>query len=150
MTAARAQQILFTTHVMATAFMCGLIWFVQVVHYPMFLRFAKEGFSATMQMHQQRTTLVVAPVMLLELGTGILLLWHPYLPKWAWTLNLLSIAIVWLSTGFVQVPLHRRLETGYDFEAAAALVRSNWLRTLAWTVRSVWLGCVLTANFCKP
>lgn len=148
--AARVGQILFAAHVMATTFMCGLIWFVQVVHYPMFLRFAKEDFNATMQMHQQRTGLVVAPVMLLELGTGILLLWHPYFSKWVWTLNLLGIAIVWLSTGFAQVPLHRRLEAGYDLELAAALVRSNWLRTMVWTVRSAWLGWVLTKHLCKP
>jgi hypothetical protein len=57
------------------------------------------------------------------------------------------IAVVWLSTAFVQVPYHRRLEQGFDAAAARALATSNWIRTFAWTARGglvlAWLLRVL-------
>ena len=36
----------------------------------------------------------------------------------------------------VQVPLHRRLQGGFDAAAHRRLVRTNWLRTAAWTLRA--------------
>ena len=33
-------------HVLATWFMTGVIWFVQVVHYPLMARVGAEGFAA--------------------------------------------------------------------------------------------------------
>ena len=47
------------------------------------------------------------------------------------------LLLIWLSTAFLQVPLHRRLAAGYDSRTATRLVRSNWVRTIAWTVRGV-------------
>ena len=49
-------------HAASTLSMVGLIWFVQVVHYPLFAR-VEQGFIAYEQIHQQRTTWVVAPLM---------------------------------------------------------------------------------------
>ena len=44
-------------------------------------------------------------------------------------------ALIWLMTWAVQVPAHRRLESGFDPMACRRLVRSNWARTIAWTLR---------------
>ena len=34
------------THLAATLYMVGVIWFVQVVHYPLFARAGAEGFAS--------------------------------------------------------------------------------------------------------
>jgi hypothetical protein len=47
------------------------------------------------------------------------------------------IAIVWVSTFFVQIPIHAKLLAGYDGALQRRLVVTNWIRTLAWTVRGV-------------
>jgi hypothetical protein len=47
------------------------------------------------------------------------------------------LAMVWASTAAVQVPLHGRLSLGLDRAACRRLVITNWIRTLAWTVRGV-------------
>jgi hypothetical protein len=39
----------------------------------------------------------------------------------------------------LQVPLHTRLARGFDPAAHRQLVRTNWLRTLAWTLRALLL-----------
>ena len=135
---------LLLLHTAATLYMTGLIWFVQVVHYPLFLEIDGDAFRQYSASNQRRTALVVAPAMLLEAVTAIgLVALFPAGPERvaAWVgLGLLSA--IWLSTAFVQVPLHRRLLGGYDRHTIEQLIHSNWFRTFAWTLRAVlalWL-----------
>lgn len=135
-------------HASATFAMVGLIWFVQVVHYPLFGCVGPEGFPKFAQLHQRRTTWVVAPIMLTELATGLWLVVAPLpsLPTWqSWT-GLALLAAIWISTACLQVPLHGRLTVGYDPQAHRWLVRTNWLRTLAWTARGVLVCGMLLAG----
>jgi disulfide bond formation protein DsbB len=132
-------------HVASTGMMIGVIWFVQIVHYPMFSLVGRAGFSAYEAAHSRRTTLVVAPPMLVELATGAYLaLWPPPgMPRVALWAGLAPIAVIWLSTWLLQVPRHRALEAGFDLAAHRALVGTNWIRTVAWTARGILLLVLL-------
>lgn len=128
---------LLLLHAGATLAMTGLIWFVQRVHYPLFSFAAKGDFHAFALHHQKRTTSVVLPLMILELGTGVaLVLLASGLSQRLAIAGLALLAMIWISTAAVQVPLHQRLAAGFDRRIARRLVRTNWTRTLAWTVRS--------------
>lgn len=54
--------------------MVGVIWFVQVVHYPLFVRVGPSGFSTYSGAHSRLTGYVVGPPMLVEMATAIPLL----------------------------------------------------------------------------
>ncbi len=133
-------RLLLALQLLSTLAMFGLVWFVQVVHYPLFHAVSPAQFPAYEAAHATRTTYVVAPLMLVELATAILLL-LPRLrpavvtPGSAW-LGAGLVAILWLSTGLVQVPLHNRLQLGYSAPVIDQLVRTNWIRTVAWTLRA--------------
>jgi hypothetical protein len=132
--------VLLLIHLAATLFMTGLIWFVQVVHYPLFARVGGD-FVAYQQAHMQQTTWVVGPVMLLEAITAAALLVHR--PVWissaaVWA-NLALLALIWASTALLQVPQHEKLLAGFAAGPHAVLVGGNWLRTIPWTLRSVGL-----------
>ncbi|QDU18516.1 hypothetical protein [Urbifossiella limnaea] len=131
-------------HLAATLFLVGLIWFVQVVHYPLMARVGRAEFVAYEQAHARRTTWVVAPPMLVELGTGIALLWvRPAGVSLAAALaGVALLAVVWGSTRFVQVPCHERLSRAFDPGVHRRLVSTNWVRTAAWSLRgilAVWM-----------
>jgi len=131
-------ELLALVHAAATWFMTGLIWFVQVVHYPLFglLDEDHDGgarWPAYSRAHQARTTMVVGPVMLVELSTTIGLLVLKFGPLTIAGAVLLTL--VWASTFFVQVPLHARLERGHDPAVVRRLVATNWARTALWTAR---------------
>lgn len=141
-------RLLLSVHAGATLFMVGLIWFVQIVHYPLFREVARlagdTSFARYEALHSQRTTLVVAPMMLLELATAILLLFaRPAgAPGWVLVAGVGLVGVIWLSTAFLQVPRHAELAAGFQAQSHAALVVTNWLRTVAWTLRGVlalWL-----------
>ncbi len=120
----------------ATWGLVGLIWLVQCVQYPLFARVGRESFAGFHAEHCRRITWVVGPLMLLELGSAVWLLWAGL--REAWFLAALpGVVVVWASTALVQVPLHERLRGGFDAAVVERLVRSNWVRTVAWSARGV-------------
>lgn len=136
---------LLFAHAAATLYMTGVIWFVQIVHYPLFSRVGQPGFSDYEREHVRRTGWVVAGPMLVELAAAVAVVW--VVGDWlAWT-GLALVGIIWCSTGLWQVPAHLRLEAGFDEAVHLRLTRTNWVRTAAWTARSVVaLGLAATAG----
>ena len=124
--------------------MVGVIWVVQVVHYPMLATMSELRPATAAADHQRRISWVVGPLMAAEGVTALILLVdRPTSMGWpsAWlAAGLLAVAL--LSTVLVQVPLHARLADGHDEVAARQLVRTNWIRTAAWTGRGVVLALV--------
>jgi hypothetical protein len=122
-------------HAASTLAMCGLIWFVQVVHYPLFAGVDGGDFAKYEARHQARTTLVVGPLMLVEAATAaIIVVRHPSALS---MIGAVCVVLLWLSTGLIQVPLHRALSNGFNTRAHRRLVGTNWLRTALWSMRSV-------------
>ena len=137
-------KLVFLLHVLSTLVMVGVIWIVQVVHYPLFAGVGGAGWAAYEAGHQSRITLVVGPAMLVELATAVwLVLDRPAaLPALPVVAGAALVGVIWASTAFVQVPLHGALGEGFDPDAHARLVATNWVRTVAWTVRGglvLWL-----------
>jgi hypothetical protein len=129
---------MLSLHAVSTIALFGLIWFVQLVHYPLFHRVGPEGFAEYESSHQRRTSCVVAPLMCIEALTSVALMFsiHVGWPRFLALLGVVLVACIWLSTVLVQVPCHRKLTRGYDAEVTQRLVLSNWLRTVAWTCRT--------------
>ncbi|WP_146448679.1 hypothetical protein [Bythopirellula polymerisocia] len=137
-----SEQILIYLHFVSTLIMIGIIWFVQVVHYPLMAYVGIGLFSTYSRLHQKLTTLVVAIPMLAELFTAVLLLVSfPTVRSSAvfWSATIL-LGIIWVSTIFRQMPIHHSLLAGYDEQQIQRLVRTNWLRTFAWSIRGILVG----------
>lgn len=131
------EHFIFILHFAATWYLVGLCWLVQRVQYPLMDRVGVEHYAAYELGHVTRIGLVVAPMMLIELGTALLLVGVGgevfRRPLFLVALGLLGV--VWASTFLIQVPLHDTLVAGFDAESHASLVRTNWIRTIAWSVR---------------
>ena len=129
----------------ATAVMVGVIWFVQIVHYPLLAQFGSTQSVAVAEQHQQRTGYVVGLPMLVE---GVSTLWllarRPdgvaALLPWA---NAVLLAVALGSTVLLSVPLHARMAEAPDASIGRRLVLSNWPRTVAWTARGVICAVML-------
>ena len=135
-------QLILLIHAGSTLAMFGLIWFVQVVHYPLMAAVGAEGFADYETHHTARTTWVVAPLMFLELGSACLLIYMLPDQRLLTVLGVIALGLIWGLTAFLQVPAHNRLLSGFDAAVHRRLVATNWLRTVLWSVRAV-LACVL-------
>ena len=126
-------------------FLAGLIWVIQVVHYPLFAAVGRSEFAAYEASHTRLITVVVGPVMLLELATSALLLAArpAAVPMWAAALGVALVAAIWLSTIALQIPAHGRLAQGFAEDAHAMLVHTNWIRTVAWTLHGALCAWML-------
>jgi hypothetical protein len=129
--------LLLSAHAATTLVMVGVIWMCQLVHYPLFVRIPGEVFADYERAHMRRISLIVGPAMGLELGTGVLIfLFTPYgIPAWLAGLALFLIGVNTLSTALLQGPTHRRLAAGFDARRIRFLVATNWIRTIAWSLR---------------
>lgn len=132
-------QTLLLIQAFATLYLVGLIWFVQLVHYPLMARVGSQGYPTYQQLHERKTTWAVAPAMFVELGCAIYLVFATpqHVAPWLAWLGLLLVVLLWLSTAFLQVPSHKKLGQGFDAIAHGRLVNTNWLRTALWSARGV-------------
>ncbi len=129
---------LFKIHLLFSLYMLGLIWFVQIVHYPLFAKIKADNFVDYEQQHTHKTSFITAPPMLVELATAILLLYLNFGDLLHW-INTIGVIGLWVSTFFIQVPLHQQLSQNHDTNTIQKLVRSNWIRTIIWTLRGLLL-----------
>ncbi len=111
-----------------------LIWLVQVIIYPGFHRIAPGEFTDYHRWYVNRISMIVLPLMIAEVVLSA---------KWlldAGAVVALASAflvlIVWLSTFLLQVPIHNRLKSGKDEMLIRRLVVTNWIRTVAWSLKA--------------
>lgn len=132
---------LFVVNLAVAWFLTGLIWTIQIVHYPLF-GLVGDRFCEYERVHMRRIGYVVGPVMLLELLAATLLVWlRPVNVSISTAIASLGlIVIIWISTVTVQAPCHRRLSQGFDTNIERRLTTSNWIRTIAWTTRALLLA----------
>lgn len=143
--------ILLLSHFAATLFMTGVIWFVQVVHYPLFASTGRTDFPAYERQHVPLTTWVVTPMMLVEAFTALLLFWWRPSSVASWQVSLAAalVAVIWLSTALIQVPCHNALSQDFDSTVHQRLVRTNWTRTVSWSLRSLMVSWMMLSSFCS-
>ena len=127
---------IFIVHIFTSFFMCGLCWFVQIVHYPLFLAIRTEDFPVYEQKNFV-TAYVTVPTMVVELLTGLYLLYQHQ--ELLYYLNVALLVIIGLSTAIFQVPMHLKLMKEADVPLIHKLIKTNWIRTIAWTLRAIIL-----------
>lgn len=137
-------------HVLVTWFLAGLIWTIQVVHYPSFELVGGAAFPRFHAAHLTRITSVVLVPMVLEVVSGLAMLGAaPLVPRWSAWVGLGLLAVIWASTALVQVPLHDALGASFSVPGAERLVATNWVRTAAWSARAglvAWWAWQLIAS----
>ncbi|MDX1586516.1 MAG: hypothetical protein R3222_07225 [Balneolaceae bacterium] len=134
---------LFLINACSSFFMAGLIWFVQVVHYPSFLDMEESSFQQFHKNHVFRTGFVVIPPMLVELASSFMLVFFYSELFLINSMGLALVGLIWLSTFALQAPVHNRLQKNFEKSLILRLIRTNWIRTLLWSLKALlsFYGC---------
>ncbi len=136
---------LVVLHGAATWFLVGLIWTIQLIHYPSFAAIDPGRYSSFQQTHMVGMGRLIAAPWLVE-GLTVLGLfvfaptgWMRLLATAGGLLELLVIGVTIRSS----IPAHEALSAGFSDDAHKRLLRSNWMRTAAWTSRGLIAIAVL-------
>jgi hypothetical protein len=128
-------------HLALVAAYAGFQWTVRALVYPQFALVPPAAFPGYERRHQQRVTRVVGP---LSAGQGVTTLWL-LVTRWPSPPVLAGagcLAVVLGVTGLLAVPLHRRLDAGWDAALHRRLLRVDAARVAAataGTAAALWL-----------
>lgn len=114
-----------------------LIWIVQLIVYPGYSFYSDENLLKWHKYYTPRITVVVAPMMFVQMGIAIYLsLFEFSIPNLIYFLLVLS---TWVSTFSYFVPLHQKIEANQEIKPSAKkLTFGNWIRTFQWTLTFVF------------
>ncbi|CAB4344423.1 MAG: hypothetical protein F2947_03420 [Actinobacteria bacterium] len=138
MTGSIAEAVLIA-QVLASVGMFGVIWTIQLVHYPLMAHIPATAFVAYERRHTKAIALIVGPLMAIE-GLCVLVVFFARpsgIPFWLSLIGGIAEAVAIGTTAFVSAPLHGRLENGFDAALLSRLILTNWIRTIAWTARGI-------------
>ena len=122
-------------HLIATSVMVGVIWVIQLVHYPSFHFIELKQYTTFQRFHMSRISYVVIPAMLTELFTLILIVISMNQIDTLVLASAILLIFIWLMTAVFFSGVHQKLTLGYDQTVVDKLVKLNWGRTLLWTLR---------------
>ena len=114
-----------------------LIWMVQLIVYPSFKHIALDQFTLWHSQYSAMISVLVVPLMLLQVGIIGYQLVHTRL--WSIWVAALLVILIWISTYAQAVPVHNILQQATTLEAeqlqkqVSQLVSFNWNRTILWT-----------------
>ena len=115
-----------------------LIWMVQIIIYPGFIRIPSNEFVSYHRWYAIRIACIVVPLMICE--AIITISWIILDDDAVFPLiSIFLIIIIWLSTFVLQVPIHKQLQVGKDDACIKRLVTTNWIRTLSWSLKAVFV-----------
>ena len=130
--------------------MVGVSLITQFVTYPSFKLIKSITFSEFHKSYTKKMLFIVAPVMILELISSLLLVIFDISDNNTEIGLLITLILIWLLTFFNIVPIHNKLTVNYNKDLNQKLIKFNGLRTILWILKLIlFIGFCdnLAANF---
>ena len=130
--------------------MVGVSLITHFVTYPSFRLIKSNTFSEFHKSYTKKMLFIVAPVMILELISSLLLVIFDISDNHTEIGLLITLIIIWLLTFFNIVPIHNKLTVNYNKDLNQKLIKLNGLRTILWILKLIlFIGFCdnLAANF---
>ncbi len=122
--------LMFYLNLTVSSILLGLILTIQFVHYKSFKFISDEEFKSFHKFHSKNISFLVVPLMGLEVILALLIIFYD--SSLLTLLNLISVALIWISTFLFQVPSHNKLSEGKSLSEIHKLIKSNSYRSVLW------------------
>ena len=131
-----------TIHIISTSIMVGVIWVIQLVHYPSFKYVNESDYIIFQKYHMSNISYIVFPVMFTELITALIILFFGEKSLF-FVLSLICLFLIWVITGVLFTKYHSILKEGKDLMIIEKMIKANWIRALLWTMRLIMILFVI-------
>ena len=123
--------------------MVGVSLITHFVTYPSFKLIKSSIFSEFHKSYTNKMVFIVAPVMILELISSLLLVTFDMNDNNTGIVLLITLMLIWFLTFFTIVPIHNKLSVNYNKDLNQKLIKYNGLRTILWIIK-----LILFVGFC--
>lgn len=122
-------------NVYITIFMFSVILMTQIVSYPLLKNVDNVIFMKYHTFYVSKIFIIVAPAMMFEFILSFYILY--FFKSFDVIINFLTVALIFLSTILIQVPIHEKLKHAKDNFLIQRLINTNWIRTILWGIKLV-------------
>ena len=133
---------LIIAHFTSTSIMVGVIWVIQLVHYPSFKYVKDSDYIIFQKYHMSNISYIVFPSMFTELITSLLIFFSGE-KSFLFMLSMICLSLIWVITGVLFTKFHSTLQKGKDLKMIEKMIKANWIRTLLWTMRLIMILFVI-------
>ena len=119
--------------------MVGVIWIMQIVHYPAFKYVRNSDYHDFQEFHMRRISFIVIPAMFAEILTGSIILYLKIHLTILFKISFIFLILIWILTGLFFSKIHNELLNGFNNNIGDKLVQLNWIRTALWSLRLILL-----------
>ena len=124
---------LYFIQIVCNSYLVSLVFMTQFITYPTFLNIDKDKFSDYHRKYVNNISFIVAPVMLIELLTLILIAY--FSKDFLIIKSLILLLVIWLTTFFIMIPSHNRISKSFNIKEIKSLINYNWIRTILWSFK---------------
>ena len=124
---------LYFIQIVCNSYLVSLVIMTQFITYPTFLHIDKDKFSDYHRKYVNNISFIVAPVMLIELLTLILIAY--FSKDFLIIKSLILLLVIWLTTFFIMIPSHNRISKALNKKEINRLINYNWVRTILWSFK---------------
>ena len=124
--------------IIINAILVGIIIITQIISYPLFLKVSESSFADYYNTYKNRITIIVIPFMVTELLLTLYI--YLYSPNNIFfQISTFILILIWLSTFFIQVPIHNKISIKLEDKMIKKLISTNWIRTFLWILKLFFL-----------
>ena len=124
---------LYFIQIVCNSYLVSLVFMTQFITYPTFLHIDKDKFSEYHRKYVNNISFIVAPVMLIELLTLLLIAY--FSKDFLIIKSLILLLVIWLTTFFIMIPSHNRISKSFNKKEINRLINYNWIRTILWSFK---------------
>ena len=124
---------LYLIQIVCNSYLVSLVFMTQFITYPTFLHIDKDKFSEYHRKYVNNISFIVAPVMLVELLTLLLIAY--FSKDFLIIKSLILLLVIWLTTFFIMIPSHNRISKSFNIKEIKSLINYNWIRTILWSFK---------------
>jgi hypothetical protein len=139
------ETIFLLINLLSTVLIAGIMWFVQLVHYPLFNAIPARNLINYGYYHTRKISGIIKPLFIVDFTTLLLLLilLGSNLSTNLMMVNIVIFIITVILTQIVFIPIHQKLSKSPNSQTISQLIRLNWIRTLIWSLKVVFMLIII-------
>ena len=124
------EQLFLKINIYSNIYLIAISVMVQLIIYPSFKNYDNSNFKSFHSSYTKKMFFIVGPIMIIELlSTSYLVIKNTFLfPS-------TIVALIWLTTFFLIVPVHNSLSHAFSIKTHKKLLRLNVVRTSFWVLK---------------